>query len=296
MRSSLRWWRAGPGVVLLLACGARVGAQDDDTTGGTATGAPESDGDAGSDAGADTNTDGPTLDDRYVDCAEIPIGPTVGPGDAGPLGFPEVSCDPRSSGSANGYQCCSTDPATADGKLPAYEGMNIAGSPPLFADAANVASSWGMCVRLTDLPDGGGLLAPAARNCPVPCDPTWADDDVAQVCGPGRVCCQALALGPGDCVQDSATGTWRPVTGADIGSTEISPPTNWNAIAHDTHQDPNGSVCLAASGSGNTPEFIECIRHLGVADRRGFCMALGTGVSCPGEEPGYIDACEAMNE
>ncbi len=263
---------------MLLACATRVESVDDDTSG-----APES--------GGDIEPDG-----VYIDCAQIGDNePTVAPGAPGPLGFPEYACNPRTSGSGNGYQCCSSDPATADGQLPAYAGKGIVGSPPLYADAANDSGAWGMCVRVTDIPEGAGLLAPAAMNCPIACDPTWADGEVATVCGSGRVCCQTFALGAADCVQDNATGSWRPVTGADIGSNEIMPLTNWNNAAHDTHQDPNGTVCLGASGGANTSEFIECIQHLSVADRRGYCMALAPGAACPGAAPGYIDACEAMN-
>lgn len=242
-----------------------------------------------------STTDGPVFDGPFVDCADLPAGgDTVAPGPSGALGFPEQACDPRTSGSANGYRCCSSDPATADGQLPAYEGKGIEGSAPLYADAANGAGRWGMCVNTTDIPLGSGLLADDALNCPIACNPTWDDGDVASVCGAGRVCCQTIELGPKDCVQEN--GVWRAVTGADIGDQEVTPPTNWNNVAHDTHQDPNGAVCLAASGNDVTsPEFAECIRTLSVADQRGFCMALGPGQVCPADDPSYVDACEAMN-
>jgi hypothetical protein len=240
-------------------------------------------------------TDGPGVEGPFVDCADLPAGgDTVAPGPPGVLGFPEQACDPRTSGSANGYRCCSTDPATADGQLPAYEGKGITGSTPLYADAANGAGRWGMCVDTTVIPDGSGLLADDAMNCPIPCNPTWDDLDIAKVCGVGRVCCQTIELGAKDCVQDD--GVWRAVTGADIGDASVMPPTNWNNAAHDTHQDPNGVVCLAASGNDvSSPEFVQCIRTLSVADQRGFCMAFGPGQMCPADDPSYVDACEAMN-
>lgn len=259
-------------------------SDDSDTMDGPTDDGPTDDG---------NTSNGPLPEGPFIDCADLPAGgETVAPG-TGPLGFPEQSCDPRTSGTGNGYRCCSTDPATADGQIPAYQGKGIEGSTPLYADAANGAGRWGMCVRTEDIPTGSGLLE-EALNCPIPCNPTWADDDITSVCGSGRVCCQTTAIGANDCVQDD--GVWRPVTGADIGDQTIVPATNWSNAAHDTHQDPNGAVCLAASGGDvNSAAFAECIRHLSVADQRGYCMALGPGQGCPGEQPGYVDACEAMN-
>lgn len=246
----------------------------------------------GDDTGADTGLE---PDGLYVDCARIGAGEaTVAPGEPGPLGFPVYACNPRSSGVGAEHRCCSTDPATADGALPAYENLGIVGSPPLYADRANDAGTWGMCVRTADVGSGLGLLSDQAEGCPMPCNPTWSFTDIANVCGPSRACCQAFELHPKDCVQDE-TGTWRAVTGADIGNASVVPATNWNAVAHETHQDPNGTVCLAFAGSANTPEFAECIRHLSVADQRGYCMALSVGQACPSAAPSYVDVCEAMN-
>jgi len=237
-------------------------------------------------------TEGPIPFGPYIDCAELPPpGPTVAPEPLGVLEFPTYACNPRQSGSSNGYHCCSTDPATADGELPAYEGKDISGSTPLYADAANAEGSWGMCVHIGDISNGAGLLAEQARNCPIPCDPQWADDDVSTVCGQGRVCCQVLELQPKDCVQDN--GVWRAVTGEDIGEPDISPTTVWNNDAHETHQDPNGTVC-SSKFPDSPDEFEECVRHLGVANRRGYCMNLD-GAECPDRAADYVDACEAMN-
>lgn len=252
-----------------------------------------SDTDLGTSDASEPMNDAPFPPDELVGCAEG-WNDTVGGGALSALGFPRA-CNPRlEPGVQDGYRCCSTDPATADGSLPAYTGKGTEGSPPLYADAANDAGTWGMCVRTSDIPPGSGLLAPAAQDCPIPCDPTWAADSVATVCGAGRVCCQTTELGANDCVQQD--GVWRPVTGHDIGDASVVPPTVWNNVAHDTHQDPNGTVCLAfAGGDTSSAEFAECIRHLTVADRRGFCMALGPGQACPGAVESYVDACEAMN-
>ena len=119
-----------------------------------------------------------------------------------------------------------------------------------------------------------------------------------------------VELGDKDCVVPDGESTWRPVTGADIGSPGVSPVTNWNAVAHNTHQDPNGTVCAATAGcsgatcKGNT-DFAECISHLTVANQRGFCMGLrppnpaagDPGQKCLTSDPtfsntAFQDACE----
>jgi hypothetical protein len=287
-------WLA-PALALACVISKPVGDADTETT-TTASSSDPSNTDPGS-SSADESTGEPDgdPDPRYVDCAAQDWGPTVGGGELGPLDFPVTSCNPRTSGSGFGYRCCSTDPATADGRLPSYQGHEVAdGSPPLYADLANDAGTWGQCVRTTDIPVGSGLSAPGADNCPIPCDPTWNDGDVAEVCGGGRVCCQTTALGAKDCVQED--GVWRAVHGDDIGSASVTPATNWNDASHDTHQDPNGTVCLAfAGGDVGSDAFRECIGSLSVADRRGFCMSLGGGQVCPGAAASYVDACEAKN-
>lgn len=187
--------------------------------------------------------------------------------------------------------------------MPAYEGKGITGSPPLYADAANGAGTSGMCVFREDVPPGASLGSAAASGCPIPCNPTWSDATVATVCPPMFICCQTQDLGPKDCVQtEDGTGTFRPVTGADIGATggpdHVLPRTSWNNVAHDTHQDPNGTVCLKVAGCATQADcdgnavFTECITHLSVADQRGFCLF---AQQCPTDLPTYIDACEAMN-
>lgn len=284
--------REGPclGVVVafLIACGSRVAGTDSDTD---TTVADSSSASASADSGPPMN-DAPFPPSELVECG-AGWDDTVGGGALSSLGFPRA-CNPRiEQGIVDGYQCCSTDPATADGRLPAYTGKNIDGSPPLYADAANGAGTWGMCVRTADIPMGSGLLDPAAMSCPVPCNPTWPAGDVETVCGSGRVCCQTTELGAKDCVQED--GVWRAVSGLDIGNPEVQPETFWNNAAHETHQDPNGTACLALAGDATSALFMECIRSLSVANQRGFCMALGPGQLCPDADPSYVDACEAMN-
>lgn len=224
-----------------------------------------------------------------VDCADYSDGPTVGPGEPGPLGFPEVSCNPRADGGGE-YRCCSDDPAAVDGGLPVYGGG--AGASPYFADVNNGLGTSGMCVRTDDIPSGAGLQAPAAFNCPLPCNPTWDDADIGTVCGIDRVCCQTRELQPEDCIRDE-DGTWRPVTGADI----VGGATRWATGEHATHQDPGGQGCSTLSGSSDPsdPAFLACIEQLTVADQRGFCMALQPGQGCPGDTDDYLDACEQIN-
>ncbi|HWB76088.1 MAG TPA: hypothetical protein VG755_14060 [Nannocystaceae bacterium] len=281
-----------------------IGQAETDTA--TSTADESSDG-PGMTSMIDTTGD-PDGDPFRVDCAERDwsmddvgeLSGVVGGGPPGPLGFPIAACNPRTSGEANGYRCCSTDPATADGALPAYELKGITGSAPLYADAANGAGTWGVCINSTNIPAGSGLLSDAAANCPIPCNPTWSDQDVDAVCGSGRVCCQTHEVREKDCVQDD--GVWRPVTGNDIGNPNIVPATNWNSVAHDTHQDPNGTVCLAAAGGDASSElFVDCIRQLDVANQRGFCLSLQPGQVCPGDRDlppsgaGYRDVCDMMN-
>ena len=216
------------------------------------------------------------------------------PEELSPLGFPTLACNPRMDGDGRfaAYQCCSSDPAAPNGTLPAYQGKNIPnGGTPFFSGANNALSTWGVCVDTTAIPNGAGLLEPVAQNCPIPCNPTWEAESVDAVCGSGRACCQATELQMADCVQD-ADGTWRAVTGADVGAL-----TDWAPTAHATHQDPAGTGCLAlAGGDANSDVFADCIAQLGAADQRGFCMALGTDGVCPGELPSYVDACELLNQ
>jgi len=213
------------------------------------------------------------------------------------VNYPTVAfrCNPRQPDNCpESHFCCSDDPATAeDGALPAYEGKMVSGttSTPLYSDAANRAGTSGMCVNRDEIPAGIGLLSAAAANCPIPCNPTWSDANIEAVCGELRVCCQTVELGDKDCVLPDGETQWRPVTGADIGSMGVSPVSNWNAVAHNTHQDPNGTVCSTAFGQGSE-EWTQCIRQLSVADQRGFCMGLGPMQNCPTSLDTYQDACE----
>lgn len=264
-------------------------------TGSGSDGVVGSDGEPGATATLDAgeSDDGEMMFDAPVDCAVLPAaGPTIGGGVLGPTGFPVAHCDPTVSGSlaANGYRCCSTDAAAQGGALPDYAGKNIANAGvPYFADANNGLGRWGMCVASADIPAGSGLITEAAENCPVPCNPTWETSEIDVVCGASRVCCQAHELQPEDCVQDE-DGNWRPVTGHDIGGLST-----WAPGEHTTHQDPNGTVC-SSLGPPTSPEFIDCVRQLTVADQRGVCMSLAVGQGCPLQQPGYQSACDLLNQ
>jgi hypothetical protein len=172
---------------------------------------------------------------------------------------------------------------------------NTGGDTPIFSGINNAIGTSGMCVRTSDIPPGSGLLEPAAANCPIPCNPLWSGEDISTVCGPTRVCCQTVAMGPSDCVLDG--DTWRPVTGNDIGGPP-SGKTNWANGVHETHQDPGGVGCgtfAGGSGEGN-PAWVDCIQRLTVADQRGFCMALQAGQTCPTDPAtGFLDACTQIN-
>jgi hypothetical protein len=200
------------------------------------------------------------------------------------------SCNPKQEDNCpDTHYCCSDDPAAPMGAKPNYMGKNIPdGADPYFSGNNNNLGTSGMCVRVDDIA-GQGLIELAAANCPIPCNPTWTEEWIDDVCGSARVCCQTVELDPLDCVQDSSG--FRPVTGDDIGVL-----TQWKPAEHVTHQDPNGTSCLAlAGGNAQSPTFQDCVRQLSVADQRGFCMALGAGQACPTEQPGYVDACTARN-
>ena len=290
VRSSLAF-----SVLLVLACSPRPIDIVGDTEGGSEDGgadAPASDDGASGGLGPDVG--GGMVVDGVVDCSTISAtGPTVAGGELSPTGFPEFACNPRVDGGPhpNGYRCCSVDPAAEGGELPNYAQKGIQGGNPYFSGDNNEFSAWGICIRTSDIPTGSGLLEAEAMNCPIPCNPRWDDGSVDTVCGPGRMCCQTHELTAMDCVQDD-DGTWRAVRGEDIGDS-----TDWNAAAHDTHQDPNGTVCLEfANGDPTSDSFLECITQLGVADQRGVCMALSPGQACPAAQPAYVDACEMLNQ
>ena len=219
--------------------------------------------------------------------------------------YPTVAfrCNPRLPDNCpEAYFCCSDDPAAEGGALPAYEGKNIpGGATPYFSGVNNALGVSGMCVQRDNVPLGAGLQDVAALHCPVPCNPTWDPADIEAVCGTGRSCCQTVQLQEADCVRDPVDGTFRPVTGHDIGEpTDFGPLTDWSGNAHATHQDPSGTACRAIAGNPSDSElatnavYLDCVSTLTVANQRGFCLDLGGDV-CPVQRPGYIDACEQLN-
>ena len=226
----------------------------------------------------------------------IGLGATVATSCIG-VNYPTVAfrCNPRQQDNCpDTHVCCSDDASSEGGGLPSFMGKNIAGgTTPFFAGMNNALGTRGLCVRTGDIPMGSGLLEPAAVNCPIPCNPTWADADITAVCGASRVCCQTSELEPLDCVKDG--DVWRPATGADIGASAVTPNTTWAPGNHITHQDPGGTGCLTFAGGEMNDSFNECVANLTVADQRGFCMALGPGQACPTDDPTYFDACEQIN-
>ena len=201
------------------------------------------------------------------------------------------------------YRCCSDDATAIDLDdlgglvLPAYEGRFGTGSP-VFSDLRNDAGDSGMCIQI-------GSVAPAfalTNDCPVPCNPTWDGDSVEAVCGAGTFCCQTLEIEPDDCVFDPSLGDdgcWRPFRGDDI--------LDLAEINATTLQDPDLSGCesfvegltddeLDNAGVTAMDVQIACVRRLGVANQRGYCIG-GPGVAgCPLAQPSYRDACEQRND
>jgi hypothetical protein len=215
------------------------------------------------------------------------------------------------------YQCCSDDPAAlllTEGGIssfvtPNYQGRGGEGTP-LFSAGNNPLSKSGMCIKVGSVAPAFALADLNAQGCPVPCNPTWSNTDVAAVCGAGTFCCQTTELHPLDCVfdpNDGDNGCFRPVTGDDIMGVGSNDFTNWGGTAHATHQDPSGSNCevfvggLQGTGvlTGSlTPQLVlnECYKRLTVSNQRGFCIG-GPGVAgCPLAQPAYRDACEQQND
>ena len=226
-------------------------------------------------------------------------------------------CQPsgRSPTCPKGYVCCSDDPAALDltnlggPALPAYEGREGSGVP-LFSAARNSASYSGMCVGEGSVPPRGALEEPLAAGCPIPCNPSWTAEERAAVCGPDTICCQTVELDESDCVLDPAlgsTGCWRPAHGGDIEGLGGLETTRWTTDDHATLQDPGGSGCAEFVAGLSDAELDDaaaerdevmdaCLRRLGVANLRGFCLG-GAGVNfCPLAQPSYRDACEQLND
>lgn len=201
-----------------------------------------------------------------------------------PVGLPLVAfrCQPNADAEARcptSHRCCSDDGA-------------FLGEPEarLFAVRNNDLSQSGMCVDadLEDTPD-------ALDGCPIPCNPTWDDELLAEACGsPERICCQTAELHEDDCVFDEVEDRWRPADGRDAEAS-LEGGRDWRPTADSTHQDPDFVGCELIAGDRSSPRFRDCVRQLGTANQRGYCMRLEPGQSCPTDEADYVDACEAMN-
>lgn len=204
-----------------------------------------------------------------------------------------------------GFLCCSDDPAALDldnldaPSLPAYHlrGETIDGGTPLFSDVRNDNSESGWCIEDGSVPP----MFVLPNGCPIPCNPTWDDDEIAAVCGPDVFCCQTVELDAADCVLDPTLGDdgcWRPARGDDIVGLGGLALTDWSAGAHATQQDPGGSMCesFVAGILADDAVLQACLRRLGVANQRGFCIG-GPGVTgCPLAQPSFRDACEQLND
>ena len=198
------------------------------------------------------------------------------------VNYPSVAfrCNPRLDDACpEEYLCCSDDPSD------------------FFSGANNNQSRRGMCVK-----EDGFIVEsdPLNVGCPIPCNPTWNQQDINSGCAPTGVatqqyvCCQTTPLTEKDCVLDPELGTagaggvWRPVLVTDAtGGSLVTPPSMWLPSQHDTHQDPGGSVCRT------WPNADECIATLTVANQRGFCFPATVG--CPAGDPAYVDACDERN-
>ena len=123
-------------------------------------------------------------------------------------------------------------------------------------------------------------------------------------------CCDTFEVEASDCVLDpdlGDAGCWRPVHGDDIIGLGGADATNWSAAEHASHQDPGFHGCdafvaglsngeLEAAGVTADEVRLACVRRLGVADQRGFCIGGPGIVGCPLAQPGYRDVCEQRND
>jgi hypothetical protein len=113
-----------------------------------------------------------------------------------------------------------------------------------------------------------------------------------------------------DCVLDpdlGDAGCWRPVRGDDIVGLGGLEATAWSANEHATLQDPGFHGCeafvaglsdAALDTAGVTADEVRlaCVRRLGVANQRGYCIG-GPGVAgCPLAQPSYRNACEQLDD
>lgn len=175
-------------------------------------------------------------------------------------------CSPRGGLCPEHYMCCSDDAAAQDGLLPAYKGADGPGfGTPLFSAENNALGTEGMCIAEGAIPPEAGL----ENGCPLPCNPTWTEDQIHAVCGPASNCCQTELVDPElDCILDPDTGRWRTIRGDDIFTDPQR--TDWAEGAHATHQDPGGQGCREFAG-GDLEKERSCYRQLSVADQRGYC-------------------------
>jgi len=248
-------------LALLVACTGRTAQDTETSTAGTTE---------------PGNTSDPTS----------PTTPTTGELD-NPSGF----CSPFAQDPAacpTDYVCCSDDPATTQGRLPNYFGQAIDETfgEPIFSGDRNALSHSGQCVDL-------GFASPLANGCPVPCNPTWTQAQVATICGVGLSCCAFRTVDPDrDCVLDPQTSRWRSVRGSDIGGLS-----KWGS-AHSTNQDPLGESCIAFATVDGVPvkeRLDDCFDQLSVADQRGFCYQ-GCACAedlCDMKNPDWVPRCGA---
>jgi len=256
-------------LVFMMGCTERVTMDTDASTGATDTG-------SASDPSNPSDPSDPS----------DPSAPTTGDLD-NPSGF----CSPQAQDPAlcpADYICCSDDPATTQGRLPNYntQTLNDKYGLPIFSADNNVLSYSGQCVDIGEFP------TPLANGCPVPCNPTWSETQVADICGVGTSCCPFQTVDPlKDCVIDPETSRWRAVRGSDIPAL-----TPWGS-AHTTNQDPQGKSCeFFASGGGgevNMDVFVDCYEQLTVADQRGFCYAACDCAEdpCDMKNPDWVPRC-----
>ena len=119
-------------------------------------------------------------------------------------------CDPKQKSpcpedDTHSWVCCSDDASAGGGRLPKFGDEPDEDSTkwgiPLFAGQHNQLSRSGMCVNVGSGAGqvNGPIESGQAQGCLLPCNPSWDKDDVEDVCGSDRICCQTAEITENDC-------------------------------------------------------------------------------------------------
>ena len=125
-------------------------------------------------------------------------------------------------------------------------------------------------------------------GCPVPCNPSWDSDSVDAICGTGTFCCQTLEVDgvglrvriPRSVTRVAGDQFWRRHHGTRGGldatswfcERALDPARSRRATSarRGSWASPTRSSTDASATAGDVQ--VACLRRLGVANQRGFCI------------------------